>query len=116
MEFSPPEKMPKNSPSYLIWSIFTREREERRMRAKEKKLANNVYSAAGNSSGSRPAVGQQQQAGTAAEEHATQAERSRDTASPLSKVNLQSNDDLTYQSTLLHMRVVGELPRLVKCF
>ena len=24
MEFSPPAKMPKNSPSYLIWSIFTR--------------------------------------------------------------------------------------------
>ena len=24
MEFSPPDKMPKNSPSYLIWSIFTR--------------------------------------------------------------------------------------------
>ena len=26
MEFSPPSKMPKNSPSYLIWSIFTREK------------------------------------------------------------------------------------------
>ena len=24
LEFSPPEKMPKNSPSYLIWSIFTK--------------------------------------------------------------------------------------------
>ena len=24
LEFSPPSKMPKNSPSYLIWSIFTR--------------------------------------------------------------------------------------------
>jgi len=30
-EFSPP-KMPKNSPSYLIWSIFTKEREERHKR------------------------------------------------------------------------------------
>ena len=28
-DFSPP-RMPKNSPSYLIWSIFTREREERK--------------------------------------------------------------------------------------
>ena len=33
-EFSPP-RMPKNSPSYLIWSIFTKEREERMMRAKK---------------------------------------------------------------------------------
>ncbi len=24
LEFSPPEKMPRNCPSYLIWSIFTR--------------------------------------------------------------------------------------------
>jgi hypothetical protein len=24
LEFSPPEKMPRNSPSYLIWSIFTK--------------------------------------------------------------------------------------------
>lgn len=29
MNFSPP-RMPKNAPSYLIWSIFTKEREERR--------------------------------------------------------------------------------------
>ena len=34
MEYDPPEKMPKNSPSYLIWSIFTKEREERARRAK----------------------------------------------------------------------------------
>ena len=29
MDFSPP-RIPKNSPSYLIWSIFTKEREEKR--------------------------------------------------------------------------------------
>ena len=29
MSFSPP-RIPKDSPSYLIWSIFTKEREERR--------------------------------------------------------------------------------------
>ena len=26
LEYSPPEKMPRNCPSYLIWSIFTRSR------------------------------------------------------------------------------------------
>ena len=34
-EFSPP-RMPKNSPSYLIWSIFTKEREERLKRGAAK--------------------------------------------------------------------------------
>jgi len=34
-EFSPP-RMPKNSPSYLIWSIFTKEREERLKRGASK--------------------------------------------------------------------------------
>ena len=33
MSFSPP-RIPKNSPSYLIWSIFTKEREERRKNSK----------------------------------------------------------------------------------
>merc|ERR1711874_306496 len=37
LEFDPPEKMPKNSPSYLIWSIFTKEREERARRALQSK-------------------------------------------------------------------------------
>ena len=34
LTFSPP-RIPKNSPSYLIWSIFTKEREERNRQAKE---------------------------------------------------------------------------------
>ena len=38
MDFSPP-RLPKNSPSYLIWSIFTKEREERRReRQKQRKM------------------------------------------------------------------------------
>lgn len=34
MDFSPP-RIPKNSPSYLIWSIFTKEREEKRKQREE---------------------------------------------------------------------------------
>ena len=40
MDFSPP-RLPRNAPSYLIWSIFTKEREERR-RQKAKKVDNNM--------------------------------------------------------------------------
>ena len=42
MDFSPP-RMPKNSPSYLIWSIFTKEREERE-KQKLKKQSGQVSS------------------------------------------------------------------------
>ena len=35
MDFSPP-RIPKHSPSYLIWSIFTKEREERQRRKRTK--------------------------------------------------------------------------------
>ncbi len=35
-DFSPP-RMPRNSPSYLIWSIFTKEREERRRKKNKSK-------------------------------------------------------------------------------
>jgi len=37
LAFSPP-RIPKNSPSYLIWSIFTKERENRN-KAEKKKAA-----------------------------------------------------------------------------
>jgi len=47
MDFSPP-RMPRNSPSYLIWSIFTKEREER-----AKRKAGNVGKA-GNGRASSP--------------------------------------------------------------
>ena len=41
---NPDEKPPKNSPSYLIWSIFTRERKLQKARSAERK----IYTSDGN--------------------------------------------------------------------
>jgi len=118
MEFEPPEKIPKNSASYLIWSIFSKEREERARKIKEKKgeKSAKVFGSAGNGqidSGSawlsNPATPQSDVASH------NSGLKSRDVASPLSRASLQSNDDITYQSTLLHMRVV-ELEQEIETF
>lgn len=120
MEFEPPEKIPKNSASYLIWSIFSKEREDRARKIREKKgdKSAKVLGSAGNGqicdSGSawlsNPATPQSDVAS-----QISSGLKSRDVASPLSRASLQSNDDITYQSTLLHMRVV-ELEQEIETF
>jgi hypothetical protein len=75
-----------------------REREERRLRALQRKNLS--------PQGNQPPAVRSAPAGRApAQCRNTNPQQ----ASPLSLApNLQSNDDLTYQSTLLHMRVVGK--------
>ena len=94
LEFSPPEKMPKNSPSYLIWSIFTKEREERRKRA----LQSKTPTGQGNTGGPAGVSGA----------HKGGVARSAP-ARPDSRASQQQHpvkEELDYQGTLLHMRVV----------
>ena len=95
LEFSPPEKMPKNSPSYLIWSIFTKEREERRKRALQAK------SPAGQVN---PGAGQEVVPSKGAVTVARSAPARPD--SRVNQVQHPVKEDLDYQGTLLHMRVV----------
>ena len=95
LEFSPPEKMPKNSPSYLIWSIFTKEREERRKRALQAK------SPAGQVN---PGAGQEVVPSKGALTVARSAPARPD--SRVNQVQHPAKEDLDYQGTLLHMRVV----------
>lgn len=92
LEFSPPEKMPKNSPSYLIWSIFTKEREERKKRALQLK------SPAGQSN-TGPGVSGSHKGGVARSAPARPDSRATSQAQPV-------KEELDYQGTLLHMRVV----------
>jgi len=124
MEFEPPEKIPKNSASYLIWSIFTKEREERARRIREKKMAKSssssnkvLKSSSGNGQINDQGSAWLSSPATPQSDVASQNSRpqSRDVASPLSRASLQSNDDITYQSTLLHMRVV-ELEQEIETF
>ena len=92
LEFSPPEKMPKNSPSYLIWSIFTKEREERRKRALQSK------SPAGQQSNNTGAgVGAPK--GVVSKSAPARPDSRANQAQPV-------KEELDYQGTLLHMRVV----------
>jgi hypothetical protein len=75
-----------------------REREERRLRALQRKNLS--------PQGNQPPAVRSAPAGRAP---AQCRNTNPQPASPLSLApNLQSNDDLTYQSTLLHMRVVGK--------
>merc|ERR1719239_2115842 len=93
LEFSPPEKMPKNSPSYLIWSIFTKEREERRKRALQLK------SPAGQGNAGAGVTAGAQKGGVARSAPARPDSRAAQMQKPV-------KEELDYQGTLLHMRVV----------
>jgi hypothetical protein len=80
MDFSPP-RMPRNSPSYLIWSIFTREREER-AKKRANKTNNNRET---NDTNGRP-------------------------DSPLSLAPMASSSDMDFGQTLLNAKL-AELER-----
>ena len=82
-----------------------REREERRLRALQRK---NLTPQGNQQQQQQLAVRSAPAEGRSADGGNKNAQ-CRNPASPLSRApNLQSNDDLTYQSTLLHMRVVGK--------
>ncbi len=85
-DFSPP-RIPKSSPSYLIWSIFTKEREEKRKERERKKRDRS-------GGGADPSV----------------QRRSR---SPLSQLALEPADN--FQNTLLNAKLV-ELEKEVAHF
>ncbi|XP_023336950.1 centromere protein J isoform X3 [Eurytemora carolleeae] len=106
MEFSPPAKMPKNSPSYLIWSIFTREREERKQRNQERQqLSSKGNNVPRSKDGLEPP--------RSAPAKLCLASKPGSTRSPAPST--PGDQELNYQSTLLQMRVV-ELEQEIDTF
>jgi len=95
LEFSPPDKLPADPPSHLIWEIFGKER-ERRQRMLEKKqvpIARKV-----NSPPSKKTLGVRFE---------NTGKTQQGMVGPgVSQVNKEASQDLSFQSTLLHMRVV----------
>ena len=86
-----------------------REREERRLRALQRKNLTPQGNHLQQATRSAPAEGRCAGGGKNALQQGGSRTAPAAPASPLSLApNLQSNDDLTYQSTLLHMRVVGK--------
>ena len=96
LEFSPPDKLPANPPSHLIWEIFGKER-ERRQRLLEKKevpIARKVNSPPPKK--------------TLSVRFENTGKTHQGMVGPgISEVNKDASQDLSFQSTLLHMRVVG---------
>ncbi len=103
MDFSPP-RIPRNSPSYLIWSIFTKEREEKQRAA----------AAAATTRGGKSAGG----AGGRGDRMATSSSGGVGHRSPLSDMPLRassSSGELDFESTLLNAKL-AELEREVQKF
>jgi len=99
LEFSPPEKLPTDPPSHLIWEIFGRERERRRQQELKDKKA--LISKKSNDPPPKKVLSvrfdntrkPQQGPGMSQVKHADSENR-------------EASQDLSFQSTLLHMRVV----------
>ena len=94
LTFSPPDKLPPNAPSRLIWEIFGKENEKKRKEALKSKPVTEKNTLPRRRSAplgvrfdkSKDNIGKQ-----------AESEKSDDT-----------EDSITHQKTLLHMRVVGE--------
>merc|ERR1712096_72711 len=113
LEFSPPEKLPTDPPSHLIWEIFGREREMKRKQQEQerRKVLANKKSC------------EPQPVKRNTRKSAPLSVRFDNVSKPSTRPGIdhvaafvlsEKNDsqDLTYQSTLLHMRVVELEPEI----
>ena len=92
LTFSPPEKLPPNPPSRLIWDIFGRENEKKRQEA-EKRKPQGVKNAPIPRRKSAPL-------GVRFDTEKNNVDKQIGGG--------ETDENVSYQSTLLHMRVVGE--------
>ena len=96
LEFSPPDKLPADPPSHLIWEIFGKERDRRQRELKKKQvpIARKVNSPPPKK--------------TLSVRFENTGKTQQGMVGPgISEVNKDASQDLSFQSTLLHMRVVG---------
>ena len=114
LEFSPPEKLPADPPSHLIWEIFGREREMRRKQKEQEQIERKVQMSKKpeSSQSVRRNLGLKKVPLNVRFDNASRPEMPatgpgvKHVAASILKEN-EENQDLTFQSTLLHMRVVG---------
>ena len=114
LEFSPPEKLPSDPPSHLIWEIFGREREMRRKQMEQEQMDKKVQinkKPESSQSVRRNPVQKKVPLNvrfdnTLKVEMPAKGSGLNHVAASILKEN-EENQDLTFQSTLLHMRVVG---------
>ena len=96
LEFSPPDKLPADPPSHLIWEIFGKERERRQKELEKKEVP---VSKKVNNPPSKKVLNVRFE---------TTGKTHQERVGPeISQVNKEASQDLSFQSTLLHMRVVG---------
>ena len=114
LEFSPPEKLPADPPSHLIWEIFGREREMRRKQKEQEQIERKVEmnKKAESSQPVRRNPVLKKVPLNVRFDNASKVEIPatgpgvKHVAAFIRREN-EENQDLTFQSTLLHMRVVG---------
>ena len=114
LEFSPPEKLPADPPSHLIWEIFGREREMRRKQKEQEQIERNAQTnkkaesfqpVRRNPVLKKVPLNVRFDNASKVEIPAT-GPGVKHVAAFIRREN-EENQDLTFQSTLLHMRVVG---------
>ena len=93
MTFSPPDKLPPNAPSRLIWEIFGKENEKKRKEAMKSKPVTE-----------KNALPRRRSAPLG-----VRFDKSRDNiGKQVEAASDDTEDSIEHQKTLLHMRVVGE--------
>ena len=107
LEFSPPEKLPSDPPSHLIWEIFGREREMRRKQQEEQNRKDLEISLLVRRNPATKSVPLKVRFDNVSKpDMPATGPGVRHVADNILKER-EGNQDMSYQSTLLHMRVVG---------
>ena len=104
LTFSPPEKLPANPPSQLIWDIFGREHEARKKEAQQQQQKMRTKSASGLVK-SQAATQRRKSAPLSVKFDPNTNTRAR--SGPEEEAETEEN--VSYNSTLLRMRVVGKI-------
>jgi len=104
LEFSPPEKLPANPPSHLIWEIFGRERE--RIRKQKQQEEKKVLMTKKTENSNVAAAAAPKKSLNVRFENPLNGESTVGTGAGAKHVVSEASQDLSFQSTLLHMRVV----------
>merc|ERR1712142_4681 len=120
LEFSPPEKLPANPPSQLIWEVFGRERQRQQELAKanlgkKKENESEALKLKGSSNPGSRSVRFDIKSDNHVPVIRPGTSKPKSVPSALIEKDTNQSLDLSYQSTLLHMRVV-ELEQEIENF